>query len=294
MISIVTPSLDQGAYLESAMESVLSQDAAVEYVVVDGGSTDGSKQIIERHAERLAAWCSEPDGGQYAAINKGFALTSGDVMAWINADDFYLPGALALVETVFRDHPEIEWLTGTLPAFANQHGHLYRTLGVHHLSRRAFDRGYNLPRPGHHSGYFIPQECVFWRRSLWERAGGRLDESLHLAGDFELWSRFYRHAELWGVRALTGCFRLQPAQKTASHLPAYLEEGSAVMEALSLRPYSARESRIRGRLARRLNRRLHRLPTAARDALEARGLVYRGRELVWVDGAWRVGNTYFV
>ncbi len=296
MISIVTPSLNQGAFLEAALTSVLTQDVELEYVVIDGGSSDGSVEIIRRFEDRLAAWRSEPDDGQYDAINKGFALTSGEIMAWLNADDFYLPGCLSIVEEVFRTRPEIDWITGTIVAIANAAGQVVRTRGVNRFSRAAFLRGFNLPARGWYAGHFLPQESTFWRRSLWERAGGRLDAALDLAGDIELWGRFYRHAELWGVRGLLGCYRSQPAQKTSTALGAYLDEAETALRGEGGHPYGRFEGALRRRLEARLARRFYRLPTRARHALEGRGLIYRAPELFWDESSksWAVNNVYFV
>jgi glycosyltransferase involved in cell wall biosynthesis len=296
VISIVTPSLDQGAYLEAAVQSVLAQPAEVEYVVIDGGSTDGSVDIIRRYEDRLAAWRSEPDGGQYDALNKGFALTSGELMGWLNADDFYFPGAFAAVEDAFRAHPQVEWIVGSIAAIANERGEVVRTFLVNRFSRSAFLHGFNLAAGGsRHGGHFVPQESVFWRRSLWERAGG-LDGSLALAGDFDLWARFYAHADLWGVRALLGCYRVQPAQKTRTRLGEYLAEADEALRRQGGRPFGQVESVVRRRLSRPLSRRLHRLPTKVRSALEGHDLAYRTPELVWDDaaGAWVVSSAYFV
>ncbi len=297
MISIVTPSLNQGEFLEAGMQSVLTQQADLEYVVIDGGSTDGSVEIIRRHEGRLAAWRSEPDEGQYDAINKGFALTSGEVMGWLNADDFYLPGCLSLVEDVFRLHPEIQWLTGTITSIANARGQVVRTRSVGRFSRDAFFRGFNLPRRGWHVGHFIPQESTFWRRSLWERAGGSVDATLSMAGDFELWARFYRHAELWGVRALLGAYRSQPAQKTSQAYDVYLSEAEGVLRRYGGRPYEGAERRLRTRLAGHVaSSTVWRLPTAVRRSLERQRLVYRTPELIWSDAdrGWVVNTEYFL
>jgi glycosyltransferase involved in cell wall biosynthesis len=297
MISIVTPSLNQGGFLETAIRSVLSQEAEVEYVIMDGGSTDGSVEIVRRHEPSLAAWRSEPDGGQYDALNKGFALTTGGLMGWLNADDFYLPGCLALVESVFATHPEIDWITTTTVAIANEHGQVYRTISAPRLSREAFRRGFNVPLRGTHGGHFIPQESTFWRRSLWERAGGGLDASLALAGDVELWARFFEHAELWGIRALLGAYRSQPAQKTSLAMHAYLAEAEGVLERSGARRYGRAESRLRARLSPSLtSRRLWRVPAAARAGLVERGLLYRTPELLWSPAAraWVVNDEYFV
>ena len=297
MIAIVTPSLNQAEFLEAAIQSVLTQQAEVEYVIVDGGSQDDTVEVIRRHENRLGAWRSEPDDGQYDAINKGFALTSAEIMGWLNADDFYLPGCLSLVEDVFAQYPEIEWITGTLAAIANASGQVVRTFSVARFSKEAFFRGFNLPREGWHSGHFIPQESTFWRRSLWDRAGGGVDASLRMAGDFELWSRFYRHTELWGVRALMGVYRSQPAQKTSVAYDVYLAEAEEVLRRSGGEPYTGIERRLRSRLSLHLaSSMVWRLPTAARRRLEDRGLVHRTPGLVWsaAEGRWIPNMEYFV
>jgi glycosyltransferase involved in cell wall biosynthesis len=297
LISIVTPSLDQGPYLDAAIRSVLSQDADVEYVVIDGGSNDDSRDVIERHARRLAAWRSEPDGGQYDAINKGFAVTSGEIMAWLNADDFYLPGSFSAVSEIFETYPEIEWLAASVAVTANERGQLVRLKSIGRFSRESFFRGYNLPGPpAWHVGHFIPQESTFWRRALWEKAGGSVDASLRMAGDFDLWARFYQHAELWGVRAPLGVYRQQPRQKTALAYSDYVAEAEAVLRRHGGRRYLQLEGSVRSRVQRRVtSTAVWRLPTAVRAELEQRKLVYAARELVWNAGAdrWVPSTEYF-
>ena len=236
VISIVTPSYNQGRFLESAMRSVLDQaEHGVEYVVIDGGSTDGSVDIIRRYATRLTYWVSEPDRGQYDAINKGFARTTGEIMGWLNSDDMYTPWALCVALTLFDRFPEIEWLTTLCPLVWDETGHAVRCANRHAgFSRRAFFRGGNLP--GGFAGGCIQQESTFWRRSLWERAGGRLEASLPLAGDFELWTRFYRHAELYAVTTPLGGFRVHPEQKTTGHEADYAREATEVLVRAGGRP----------------------------------------------------------
>ena len=292
MISIVTPSLEQGRFLGAAIDSVASQAVEVEHVVMDGGSTDGSRDLLERRADQLAAWRSEVDDGQYAALNDGFALTTGEIMGWLNADDLYAPGALAAVDDVFQRFPQIEWLTSSFAATANEDGHVFDVKRVISFDARAFRRGFNLPRPGAYAMYFIPQESTFWRRSLWERAGG-LDASLRFAGDFDLWSRFYRHSDLWCVRALLGIFRSHVSQKSAAY-DDYLNEAEPLLERHGGRRYSMLEASLRSRVARHAtNQRIWQLPTRARALLE-QNLVYRTRELMWVGGRWTPNVHYFV
>ena len=115
-ISIVTPSYNQGQFLEETLQSVVRQDvASLQYIVMDGGSSDGSPGILRRYENRLAFWASEKDGGQYDAINKGFALSNGGVMGWLNSDDKYTPWGLSIVAEIFEAFPEIEWLTTMYP-----------------------------------------------------------------------------------------------------------------------------------------------------------------------------------
>lgn len=215
-ISIVTPVRDGAAHLETTISSVLDQGYPdLEYVVVDGGSTDGSVDIIKGHEDRLAYWISEPDRGQYDALNKGFAKTGGEVMGYLNADDVLLPGALFLVGEVFRTFPEIEWLSGAHTAI-RELGHPISVIpparwSRWHLLSERMER-------------FLPQESTFWRRSLWERAGGRFDERYRLAGDFELWARFSRYAVPAVIDAPIGCFRFVEGQRSVTQRDRYLRE----------------------------------------------------------------------
>jgi GT2 family glycosyltransferase len=217
--SIVTPSFDQAPFLEQAIASVLDQrHPALEYVIMDGGSTDGSVAIIERHATQLAHWSSAPDGGHYAAVNAGFARTSGEIMAWLNADDLYLPWTFSVVAEVFEQFPEIEWVTTRWPLRWDRRGRAVRCAARAGYSREAFFRGAYLPGEGRD---VIQQESTFWRRSLWERAGGMLDTSFPLGGDFELWARFFKLADLHAIDTPLGGFRVHGAQRSVRQLEEY-------------------------------------------------------------------------
>lgn len=209
-ITLVTPSLNQAAFLEECLDSVLSQGyPRLEYMVLDGGSTDGSATIIENHADQLSFWRSAPDGGQYAALDEGLRSGRGEIMGWLNADDKLHPGALWKVAYAMAESPEIEWCMGR-PTAWREDGSLDFVFGT--LPR--FDRaGYLTRWP---KAAYIQQESVFWRRSLWNRAGARLGTDLVYAGDFELWVRFFRHARLYVLDALLGGYRFHSRQKVGA------------------------------------------------------------------------------
>jgi len=172
-ISIVTPSLNQGKYLEKTIQSILGQNYPnLEYVIIDGGSTDNSLQIIKKYANRLAYWVSEPDKGQFDAINKGFMKTSGEIMTWLNSDDILMPGSLDFVANIFNQLSHIQWISG-IPACIDSRGHIvyvgYKPAYLRRLIALGFYHGAGLN--------FIMQEGTFWRRSLWNRVGGKLKKS---------------------------------------------------------------------------------------------------------------------
>ena len=200
-ISLVTPVFNSARYLDATIRSVLSQNYPnLEYVIVDGGSTDSSVDIIRGYEPYLHAWISETDRGMYDAINKGFARSSGECMGWISATDLLHAGSLFVVGGVFRTFPEVEWITGRPTGF-NDDGMAVEFLKLRQWSRFPFLAGANR---------YIQQESTFWRRSLWDRAGARVDDSRRSASDFELWVRFFRYAKLYPVDALIGGFRSHP------------------------------------------------------------------------------------
>jgi glycosyltransferase involved in cell wall biosynthesis len=198
---VVTPVFNSARYLEAAIRSVLSQGYPnLEYMIVDGGSTDGSVEIIRRYEPQLHGWISEPDRGMYDALNKGFARSSGEVMGWISATDMLHAGSLCVVGSVFQTFPNVEWITGRPTAFTDE-GMAAGVLKLRRWSRMPFLAGANR---------YIQQESTYWRRSLWERAGSRVDDSRRNGNDFELWVRFFRYAKLYSVDALIGGFRSHP------------------------------------------------------------------------------------
>lgn len=213
-IAIVTPCYNQARYLEQTILSVISQGyPRLQYVVMDGGSTDGSADIIRKHAGSLHDWVSEPDEGQYDAIIKGFERTDADIMAWLNGDDFYMPWTLRAVGTSFAAVDEMDWQTTFYPGFCDCHA---RSVSFHRaagFSRESFLDGRHCPNDDRFIGY-VPQESTFWRRSLWERSGGLGARIVDLAGDFDLWARFAEHTEVYTSTSSLAIFRHQPDQRS--------------------------------------------------------------------------------
>lgn len=243
-ISVVTPCLNDSEYLAAAMQSVLCQEySELEYIVVDGGSTDGCVDIIRESENRLAYWVSEPDGGQYDAVNKGFSKSTGTIMAWLNSDDMYCPWTLRTVADIFSSCPEVEWLTTTTKLNWTIDGGATDPSFTLGYTKRWFDSGDHIGLGRHFRGA-IQQESTFWRRSLWERAGGHLDNQYELAGDFELWTRFWRKAALYATSVPLGGFRARPGQRSED-FATYLDEARRVL-AMSAARATARSPEIRG------------------------------------------------
>jgi glycosyltransferase involved in cell wall biosynthesis len=187
-LTVITPSYNQADYLERTIESVLGQGwDDLEYVIVDGGSTDGSVDIIRRYEQHLAWWVSEPDGGQSAAINRGIAGTSGEFVAYVNSDDYYLPGAFETAISTLEANPNAAWLAGG--ALDVEEGEVPRILRVWRPKPPEYSEGRIKGRhwwmlvPWH-----VPQPSCFWRRATFERYGV-FREDMHYAFDAELMLR---------------------------------------------------------------------------------------------------------
>jgi glycosyltransferase involved in cell wall biosynthesis len=204
-LSIVIPSYNQGAFIERTIASILDQDyPALELILMDGGSTDETMSIVERYRNRFAVVKHERDGGQADAITRGFAMSTGDVMAWLNSDDTYLPGTLRRVGEYFRDHAAAQFVYGD-----------YQLIDANDVVLA------EKPQPGFDIGVVkyafltVPQMSAFWRRDLYARSGG-VDPTLRFAMDYDLFVKLGSLSPAIHLPFPIGRFRLHSASKTTN------------------------------------------------------------------------------
>jgi glycosyltransferase involved in cell wall biosynthesis len=221
-ISIVTPSFNQAPFLEQTIRSIVHQNYHnLEYIVIDGGSTDGSVEIIKKFAPHIHYFISEVDTGHGNAINKGFRQSTGEIMAWLNSDDMYMPWTFRTVAEIFEQHPEIDWISGLATLWNDKGALLPVTLPPKNIFDFLDD-----------DFEWIQQESVFWRRRLWDKAGGRVDESYKFMVDGELWTRFFRHAALWYASCFIGGYRMHKTNRAREFLQECRDEMRKAIEAM--------------------------------------------------------------
>src|SRR5829696_4267857 len=203
LISIVTPSFNQDRYIEQTIQSVLLQDyPSIEYMLVDGGSTDGTVSIIKKYEEKLAFWVSETDRGQTDAINKGFERAKVDILAWINSDDTYAPGAIAAAVKCLQEHTEVGMVYGDCN-YIDESGNVIGKFNARQTNYRLLRQGYT----------HIPQQTMFFRAELWKQVGP-LDPSFYFAMDYDLWTRIAAHTQIRYIPQTWANFRLHTSGKT--------------------------------------------------------------------------------
>jgi glycosyltransferase involved in cell wall biosynthesis len=221
LVSIITPSFNQAAYLEQTMLSVLQQDYPhIEYLVVDGGSTDNSVDIIRKYEDKLAWWVSEKDKGQADAINKGFSQATGEVIAWLNSDDYYLAGAISAGVKIFEEHPEVVLAYGNMLS-VDEHGKTFNTLNYKQLTLEdllCFQ--------------IIGQPAVFMRRSALQKAG-ELDVSFHFMLDHHLWIRLAQLGKILHVDQTWAAARYHAEAKNLAQAAAFGRDAFRILDAVS-------------------------------------------------------------
>lgn len=204
LVSIITPSFNQAQYLEETIRSVLEQDyPRIEYIIMDGGSTDGSVDIIRKHETRIKAWVSEQDQGQTDAINKGFNRATGDILAWLNSDDTYHPKAVGEAVKYLMEHPDVAMVYADCN-FIDEQGRVIGKFASRQTDYQKLRRGYA----------HIPQQTMFFRAKYWKEVGP-LDPSFYFAMDYDLWVRIAKRAPIKYLSGKTWAnFRIHTSSKT--------------------------------------------------------------------------------
>ena len=256
---------------------------------MDGGSNDGTTDIIRKYEGCFSSWVSMKDGGQYAAIKTGLTKSTGAVMGWLNADDMLLPGALKTVAEVFATFPSVQWISTLAPGLWDARGRLAGIQRIPGFAKRAFIDGLYLPGELAR-GHWIQQESTFWRRGLWDKVSADAFSNVRLAGDFALWAAFYEHAELYGIEYPLAGFRLMEGQRSQD-IETYKSEGREVLSQLrrAAAPPKRRSNFFtygRGRDILPLSDRLSMIVTSR--------LGYHGRKIVFPDKRNLKGNWSLV
>lgn len=223
-ISVITPSFNQGAFLQRTAGSILNQQGEfdLQWIIIDGGSTDQTLDFLASLNDARVHWISQPDRGQAHAINKGLAMATGDVVAWLNSDDLYAPGALAIVTDAFNAHPQRQWLAGRCQMI-DADDQAIRSWVTRYKDRSLARYTYRrLLREN-----FISQPAVFWRNSFGQQVG-QLDESLHWTMDYDLWLRMGRAAAPLIIENYLAYFRLHQASKSGQVDRRQFDEGYQV------------------------------------------------------------------
>jgi glycosyltransferase involved in cell wall biosynthesis len=222
-ISIVTPSFNHARFIERTIRSVLEQrgDFDLDYRVIDGGSADGTLEILRRYEGRLT-WTSEPDQGQVDAVNKGLRAAKGEVVGWLNSDDTLLPGALERVAQAFASHPLAEWLHGRCEIIDVNDQPIRRWVSAYKDFRARRHSFENLLTEN-----YVSQMTAFWRRRVHEEIG-YLDPSLPFTFDYDLWLRLARRGPPVYLEERIACFRWYETSKSGANFERQFQEDAAV------------------------------------------------------------------
>jgi glycosyltransferase involved in cell wall biosynthesis len=233
-ISIITPSFNQATYLERTIKSVLDQNYPnLEYIIIDGGSTDSSIDIIKKYESKITCWVSEPDHGQASAINKGLRIASGDWVAWQNSDDIYYPKAFWKIAKTATRHPDADLIIGDMMIIDDHDRHLrdVRYVAPSHVGLLA-------------EGMVMVNQAAFWRRRV-HREIGWLDESLQCSFDYEWFLRLTEKFQGVHVNRVLGGFRLHGASKTHNWVRLFGEENRKILHQRELPSWKVRIYQLR-------------------------------------------------
>lgn len=224
--SIVTPSYNQGQFIKETLDSVLQQDYPhIEYIVMDGGSTDETLDLLRSYDDPRLTWYSERDKGQSDAINKGLRLATGDILAYLNSDDLYLPGTLRYVADYFEQHPDVDLLYGSCHTIDAQSRRIEPTYHVQPISTRQFIT----------KRFKLPQQGVFWRRRVTEQIG-LFDETLHYRMDYDYWLRMVIAGFKFAHTAkFLASFRVHDTSKTVSQADRFWEDWATIIDKIYVR-----------------------------------------------------------
>lgn len=236
--SIITPVYNSAKFIKETIESVLSQegDFEIEYIVMDGGSTDRTIDIVKSYDKKILAgiypikcngvafkWLSGKDAGMYDAINKGFQMATGNIYAWINSDDFYLPEAFLKISFIFKNYPEVDWLKGKTALMNNPETGALTRQSCHLFKQEWIKRGIY----GRYLN-FINQDSVFWKKELWQKIGS-IDNKLKLAGDYYLWVNMAKYAKLYSLNSEVSCYRRMEGSLGQKSMEMYRKEQEKII-----------------------------------------------------------------
>ncbi len=229
--SIVTPSFNSAKFFNETIQSVISQkgEFSIEYIIVDNCSKDGTIDLITQYEEMInkklyrfncneveIKYIQQKDRGMYDAINTGFANATGDIFAWINSDDIYLPGAFNIIARSFIKYPEIKWIKG-ITSYIDESSVISKIGKCFLYDQKWIQNGFYGKE-----AYFIQQDSVFWRSDLWKTVGG-IDARFKRAGDYYLWTMFAKYTPLYSLKAYVSCFRKVTGQLSMD-LKSYMNE----------------------------------------------------------------------
>jgi glycosyltransferase involved in cell wall biosynthesis len=246
-VSVIITNYNLASFLDITIQSVLQQEYKnLELIIIDGGSTDNSSEIIKKYAQQISYFISERDNGMYDALNKGLGVATGEIITYINSDDILYPHSIETAVDIFNSYPHIEWLTG-IPNQIDEKGRIVWSSEPKIWTKFNYAAG---------EYQYIQQEGTFWRRTLMKKAGYYFNLKYKYAGDMELWSRFFCHTNLFVVYCFMGAFRLRSQnQKSLENIALYNNEAEQIL--IHFKLLDKMENRILKMYQKRLFKFLH-------------------------------------